>query len=338
MGRKKPSIQTFSDVSTLEDAQVKDDTSKIIVKSNKLTSLNLTKPNITYIDVSSCSLTSFTFPSSLRVFKASHNSLQTIPVIPKSLFSLICDHNQLSRVDFSGSKHCDLQTLILSHNKFTSMDLPKFHKLSKVSVGHNLLSSFSCAPLLSLKELRLANNQLKEIPSCLSKCCSLQILCLRNNLINHFDFNPITPCPLSSLGLSGNPRSFELGEGLKDLVLEALPDLMRLDDKPMDSWKALEKPIDREPEIEHKKQENQIFSQKADESEKKKKEKVGKNEGKGEPPLKIPRKESQLNKQSIDESDKAEQSKTREGQTVSSAVRQLEEVSKVELELGEWSD
>ncbi|KAL0224841.1 hypothetical protein RCL1_002753 [Eukaryota sp. TZLM3-RCL] len=225
-------------------------TTKLLLNGNPQLSLlpDILTQCLTYLDISKCSISSFSFPPNLFVLKASHNKIPTLPRLPSSLVSCIADHNYLTSIDFGGSKKSKLQTLILSYNRFETIDIPKYHSLQKISLGHCLISTFTCAPLLTLKELRLSDNRLIEIPIGLAKCTSLEILCLRNNLIS--DFSSQTLAQFSSLvhlrrlGLSGNPGIDSLGEQLKVIVLEVFSDLKSLDDKPIDKWKPKEKSLE----------------------------------------------------------------------------------------------
>ncbi|KAL0238022.1 hypothetical protein GEMRC1_012496 [Eukaryota sp. GEM-RC1] len=197
---------------------------------------------LSYLDISKCSFESLpSIPQSLRVLKISHNCIKELSQpFPPNVLSLVSDHNNLSTVNFSGSKKSSLSTLILSHNKFTSIDIPKYHYLAKISLGHNQIVSFTCAPLLSLRELRLGYNLLTEIPACISRLTSLEILCLRGNLIQDCSLSTMEKCfsslPLRNLSISGNPGAVELGLELKTVVMSVIPTLIRLDDKPLDQW------------------------------------------------------------------------------------------------------
>mmetsp|Transcript_21385 Transcript_21385/g.52391 ORF Transcript_21385/g.52391 Transcript_21385/m.52391 type:complete len:455 (-) Transcript_21385:132-1496(-) len=128
------------------------------------------------------------------------------------LKSFIANSNNISRI--RGFGFCpDLTTLILSRNNLSKLDFLRRggEFLQKLSISHNHVSEISETDigihLVNLKELRMNDNKIRNLPKSISKLSCLSLLDLgRNNITSLDDILPLkTIMSLRNLNLLGNP-------------------------------------------------------------------------------------------------------------------------------------
>ncbi|XP_076337054.1 uncharacterized protein LOC143239632 [Tachypleus tridentatus] len=217
------------------------------ISHNKLKGeINISRlKNLIYLDVSHNDIESLQMSpsSSLENFNGSYNKFQCITLHSKNLRSVLCHHNGLLHVQFSGFLE-QLEELGVSHNHLATLpfELCTATKLQTIDVRHNAISELPVdffkkkRPLLSI--VKLGNNHIKQLPE-LTKEITLRKLLLENNLLVElpeafFDYlprldelnitnNQITELPLPKYKQNLSLRKLFLSaNGLRDNVFEFL--------------------------------------------------------------------------------------------------------------------
>jgi Leucine-rich repeat (LRR) protein len=124
----------------------------------------------------------------INVLNASNNKITGIPVLREAKFpklkALILSNNSISSLE-SFWRLNTLNTLVLSHNNIgvlQTKDIQNLGNLTKLSLGHNKLKIIpNLSPLPLLKELRLSNNLIEELPVTLSANAELAVVDLGAN-------------------------------------------------------------------------------------------------------------------------------------------------------------
>ncbi len=134
--------------------------------------------NLTYLSILGNNLTKLpdlTFLSNLKIFDCSHNELNLIVSLPKTLIEMDCSHNNLTTIDCL-SKCDQLLRLKCTHNKIQL--IPVFKKLKILHCQNNYITSIPC--IQYLVKLFCTNNQI----SIIYNLPSIEYIDCRNNLIN----------------------------------------------------------------------------------------------------------------------------------------------------------
>lgn len=146
--------------------------------------------------------------TTLNVLNLGYNKLTSTANLLKlkELRALILNDNLLEEVNLNNLNL--LNTLVISHNQIANIDVSTFPTLQKFSASHN---KFTSVPNIQrqkdIKEIRLNDNQISDIPGWISQCKKLKLIDLGNNQIK--DMVPIkllSKLPfIENLNLKGNP-------------------------------------------------------------------------------------------------------------------------------------
>ncbi|KAI8841441.1 hypothetical protein BJ741DRAFT_575131 [Chytriomyces cf. hyalinus JEL632] len=149
---------------------------KLDLSVNKLSNAALGPfafPNLTWINLSNNSLTSFAGLENcplLQILNLSHNKITSISGIRNftNLKALILNNNSIAALPDLTPLAANLNTLVLSHNKLTALPKPFPHlpHLKKLSVSNNSLTEYPVfmIPAPQIQELRLSHNKLSTLP------------------------------------------------------------------------------------------------------------------------------------------------------------------------------
>jgi hypothetical protein len=146
----------------------------------------------------------------------------------KNLQALIA--NQCSLTSCSFLRHLiGLNTLILSRNLLSSLNVQSLVNIRKLSLGHNSFSSFpDLQTLEQLQELRINNNSIDSIPISLLKNKRLKVLDISHNKISVWEnidlltqLNCLTNLNMRENPLPVPPKSAEAAEIREDKASEA---------------------------------------------------------------------------------------------------------------------
>jgi len=145
----------------------------------------------------------------LNVLNLGNNKVKNVKHLKtlKELKALILNKNDLTQLH-GIEQLTQLNTLVISHNQLKEIDVSKLKNLQKLSCSNNLLEEMpdlKCNP--SIQDLRLNNNQIKQIPSWFVRSCKkVKLLDLGNNAIDSFE--SLTSLKdltfMESLNLKGN--------------------------------------------------------------------------------------------------------------------------------------
>ncbi|XP_022927556.1 leucine-rich repeat and IQ domain-containing protein 1 [Cucurbita moschata] len=248
IGTLKLNHKALSDVN---DLSVFKNLEKLDLTFNKLTSLEGLKSctNLKWLSVVQNKLESLKGIeglSKLTVLNAGKNKLQSMDEIRPlvGLCALILNDNEISSI-CKLDQMKNLNTLVLSRNPIHIIgdSLFKVKSMKKLSFSNCKLQSIdsSFKSCVELKELRLAHNEIKMLPSDLAHNKKLLNLDLGNNIIIRWSDVKV----LSSLGnlrnlnLQGNPiaESAKLDKKIRRL----LPGLRVLNARPIDKYVKNEK-------------------------------------------------------------------------------------------------
>lgn len=146
--------------------------------------------------------------TTLNVLNLGYNKLTSTANLLKlkELRALILNDNLLEEVNLNNLNL--LNTLVISHNQLASIDVSTFPSLQKFSASHN---KFSSVPNLQrqkdIKEIRLNDNQISDIPGWIGQCKKLKLVDLGNNQIKDMtSIKLLAKLPfLENLNLKGNP-------------------------------------------------------------------------------------------------------------------------------------
>ncbi|XP_058196555.1 leucine-rich repeat-containing protein ODA7 isoform X2 [Rhododendron vialii] len=138
----------------------------------------------------------------------------------------------------------ELNTLVLSRNSISKISgsLNKVKSITKLSLSNCQLQSInSLKSCTELKELRLAHNDIKTLPSELVVNMKLQLLDIGNNSITSWSDLKVLPSlvNLKNLNLQGNPVAEK--DKLAKKIRKLAPNLQILNAKPIDKSSKNEK-------------------------------------------------------------------------------------------------
>jgi len=194
--------------------------------------------DITWLDVSSNQLDSLQWIKKLKhilVLKASNNRLRSIHHVLhlESLKALILNNNCIESTE-GIEKLLLLNSLVLSHNELQTIDVSSCKNLTKLSLSHNKFKQFPNIEHLSdLKELRLNDNQIRDIPLSIASCKKLKLIDLGNNKLTTLGFlETLSKTTVENLNLKGN-HICSLPD-YKEKILDSLPYLKVLDGRRID--------------------------------------------------------------------------------------------------------
>jgi Leucine-rich repeat (LRR) protein len=217
---------------------------RVELNNNVIETLNFLKDNtdITYINMS-YNLIRDIQPikdlKQLQVLNLSHNQIESVASEPftyncSTLKALILNNNRIKSLP--NIKFTELNTLVVSHNELTNIDMiAKCENLRKISAANNQIRQLpdGIKFCLSLEELRLGHNKLTSLPNSISFNVNLKILNLSHNLISSFDeIKKLSMCKkMKDLALNDNPIS--KNENYREHILQILPQLEVLDGEPI---------------------------------------------------------------------------------------------------------
>ncbi|XP_052203917.1 plant intracellular Ras-group-related LRR protein 9 [Diospyros lotus] len=183
--------------------------------------------------------------TNLTVLNAGKNKIKSVDEIRSlvSLRALILNDNEIvsiCRLD----RMKELNTLVLSRNPIGKIDefLFKVNSITKLSLSNCQLQTInSVKSCTELKELRLAHNDIKTLPSELVHNSKLRLLDVGNNLITSWsDIKVLSSLAnLKNLNMQGNP----IAENVKlaEKIRRRLPNLQILNARPVDKLAKNEK-------------------------------------------------------------------------------------------------
>lgn len=183
--------------------------------------------------------------SKLVVLNAGKNMLTSMDEVKPltSLRALILNDNKI--ISICGLDEMkELNTLVLSRNPISAIgeSLPKVKSVVKVSLSHCQIQTIgSLKSCTELKELRLAHNDIKTLPSELVHNSKLQLLDVGNNVINSLsDLKVLSSLSnLRNLNTQGNPIS-EKNKSMEK-IRKLVPNLRIFNAKPIDKKAKIEK-------------------------------------------------------------------------------------------------
>lgn len=181
----------------------------------------------------------------LTVLNAGKNKLKSMDEIRSliSIRALILNDNEIVTL-CPLDQMKELNTLVLSRNPISKIggSLNKVKSITKLSLSncqlHSIDSLKSCT---ELKELRLAHNDIKTLPSELVVNMKLQLLDVGNNSITSWSDLKVLPSlvNLKNLNLQGNPVAEK--DKLAKKIRKLAPNLQILNAKPIDKSSKNEK-------------------------------------------------------------------------------------------------
>lgn len=113
--------------------------------------------------------------------------LGTLPILPRCLHELLCDHNQLTSLALAQVPK--LKKLDCSSNQLIVLDLMPIPKLEWLNCSSNPLNELNLTPVLELKGLSCYRNQLTELN--LTSVPRLQELTCEDNHLIELDLTPV---------------------------------------------------------------------------------------------------------------------------------------------------
>eukprot|EP01029_Cantina_marsupialis_P023718 TRINITY_DN59760_c0_g1_i1.p1 TRINITY_DN59760_c0_g1~~TRINITY_DN59760_c0_g1_i1.p1 ORF type:complete len:480 (-),score=172.50 TRINITY_DN59760_c0_g1_i1:153-1547(-) len=185
-------------IKSLNDVEIDPNVTLLNVAKNELTDINLEK---------------LTTLKQLVVLNLSNNQLTSIPTgltELNNIQALVLNNNNIATIEKT-SLPPTLNTVILSHNPIKLLPddafshLDNLTKISMSNAGVSGLPDLSCNA--DLKELRLSNNKMANVPESVSQLKRLQVYEACHNDIKYFrDLEPLRRCRrLRSLSLRFNP-------------------------------------------------------------------------------------------------------------------------------------
>ncbi|XP_047143426.1 ras suppressor protein 1 isoform X1 [Hydra vulgaris] len=145
----------------------------------------------------------------LKVLNLSFNKLtNTFHVSElKNLKALILNNNELEKVEGLDELK-ELNTLVLSHNRLSSINVTNLPNLQKFSASHNCLYEIpDFQKQKDIKDVKLNNNVIENLPQWLPKCKRIKVIDLGNNKFSTIEsIKLLGELPfLENLNLKGNP-------------------------------------------------------------------------------------------------------------------------------------
>ncbi|KAK3755618.1 hypothetical protein QZH41_017618 [Actinostola sp. cb2023] len=228
------------------------DLTKLILASNKLTSLSCevaNLPALEFLDIHDNSIetvpTEIGSLENLKRLNLSHNKLPSLPPDVgrlTTLCSLKLQHNSLPSVGEWLGELVHLEDLELSNNKIKDLpaNISRLHSLRSLNLSNNLLEALPaeighitattvCVFVVVYQELYLGNNRITKIDSSdLNGFPSLSVLDLRDNRIDNIPdeitiLEELERIDLSNNDISSLPFSMGAMPHLKAVVLEGNP-------------------------------------------------------------------------------------------------------------------
>ncbi|XP_065659360.1 leucine-rich repeat-containing protein 9 isoform X2 [Hydra vulgaris] len=169
----------------------------------------------------------------LKVLNLSFNKLtNTFHVSElKNLKALILNNNELEKVEGLDELK-ELNTLVLSHNRLSSINVTNLQNLQKFSASHNCLYEIpDFQKQKDIKDVKLNNNFIENLPQWFPKCKRIKVIDLGNNKFTTIEsIKLLGELPfLENLNLKGNPLCSS--EDYYTKIKNLLPHLKLLDFK-----------------------------------------------------------------------------------------------------------
>ncbi|GFZ17760.1 leucine-rich repeat (LRR) family protein [Actinidia rufa] len=239
--------KALTDVSCLSEFK---NLERLDISSNNLTSLEGLKlcVNLKWLSVVQNkiqSLRGIEGLTKLTVLNAGKNKLKSLDEVMTliSLRALILNDNEIvsiCRLD----QMKELNTLVLSRNPIPKVgeSLVKMKSITKLSLSNCQLQTIdSLKSCTELKELRLAHNDIKTLPTELVHNLKLQLLDVGNNLITSWsDLKVLSSLVnLKNLNVQGNPIAEK--DNLARKIRKLVPNLQIFNARPMDKSTRNEK-------------------------------------------------------------------------------------------------
>ncbi len=173
----------------------------LILKNDKLNSININNNQITFLNVSECPelrslsinknhIYKFSFPKSPKITNLSfvENQMKFLDFseLPK-LTQLDCSKNNFDSLDFTFNNN--LQSINCSNNSISLIRFAEDNDIESLIVAKNKLDSFDLSALVNLKYFDCSDNSLNNLN--LSNLNSLENINLSNNKLTELNFSGI---------------------------------------------------------------------------------------------------------------------------------------------------